>query len=322
MPFDSSGLRVSTALQPITRATLLPHLREPWPLPAQGQTGQRWGLIAALARQDLPLVKLVEPHHDAAAILADLGGPPIQPDEVWAVWAAEPPFAVLEARQRAEGWTLSGQKAFCSGATIVTHALVTARAAHGSQLFAIDLAQSGLSIDSSAPPWVGPGMARADTRTLILADVPASPVGGPGDYTDRPGFWWGAIGIAAAWFGGARSVCDQIEARHLDAHGLAHLGATRADLDTMELALEAAARRADRQALAVPQVERLAQSLRARAADLAEQSLIRAGHVLGPGPLAFNPQHSARVADLQMFVRQHHAEQDLARLGMLGAEDV
>lgn len=306
----------------IDLATLRSHTDTPWPLPAQGQTGLRWDLIAALARYDLPLIKLVEPHHDAAAILADLDGPAVEPGQTWAVWAAEPPFAILKGRRNSTGWTLSGRKAFCSGAAIVTHALVTAETEHGPHLFSIDVAADGISTDEAAPPWVGPGMSRAGTVTLAFSDVPATPIGSPGSYTDRPGFWWGAIGIAAAWFGGARGICDQVEARHLDPHGAALLGAIRADLDTMEMTFEAASHRADHLNLPVPEVERMAQSIRARAATLAEDTLTRAGHVLGPGPLAFDAQHSARVADLHVFVRQHHGERDLARLGSLGLDHV
>src|SRR4249919_1622082 len=38
-------------------------------------------------------------------------------------------------------------------------------------------------------------------------------------------------------------------------------------------------------------------------------------HTLGPAPLAFDETHARRVADLEIYVRQHHAERDLADLG-------
>lgn len=41
----------------------------------------------------------------------------------------------------------------------------------------------------------------------------------------------------------------------------------------------------------------------------------RVGHALGPAPLAFDEDHARRVADLELYVRQHHAERDLAQLG-------
>jgi hypothetical protein len=47
--------------------------------------------------------------------------------------------------------------------------------------------------------------------------------------------------------------------------------------------------------------------------------LTTVGHALGPGPLAHDETHAARVADLTLYVRQHHAERDLAALGRLVA---
>ena len=40
-------------------------------------------------------------------------------------------------------------------------------------------------------------------------------------------------------------------------------------------------------------------------------------YALGPAPLALDPVHAARVADLTLYLRQHHAERDLAALGRL-----
>ena len=45
--------------------------------------------------------------------------------------------------------------------------------------------------------------------------------------------------------------------------------------------------------------------------------LERAGHALGPAPLALEEEHAGRVADLQLYVRQEHAERDAAALGRL-----
>ena len=41
----------------------------------------------------------------------------------------------------------------------------------------------------------------------------------------------------------------------------------------------------------------------------------RAGHSLGPAPLAMNDEHARRVADLTVYLRQHHAERDQAAAG-------
>ncbi|MEJ7636162.1 acyl-CoA dehydrogenase family protein [Aeromicrobium sp.] len=307
----------------VSLVDVTPHVNSPWPFPGDGATVERFRSLADLARRDLPLAKIVEPHHDAAAILRDLDGPAVEPDSVWAVWAAEPPFAQLEARETAEGFVLSGRKAFCSGATTATNALVTAGTPEGARLFSIDVRSAGLAIDHRAAQWSGHGMRRADTRSLQLDEVPAVAIGAAGDYTARPGFWHGAIGIAACWFGGARGVADTVESAggRLDAHGLAHLGAIRADLDNLGAVLRDAAHRIDA-APDVPaeQAERLALSVRALAADVVDRVIARAGRALGPAPLVYDRRHSDHVADLVVFVRQHHAERDLERLGGIGQQ--
>lgn len=301
----------------LTAAHVRSHTRSRWPAPGAGSTGARWRLLAEVAQADLPLVKVVEPHHDAVAILDELGGPAVRPHEIWAVWAAEPPFAVLTARETSAGWMLSGTKAFCSGAALATHALVTAETPQGSRLFAIDVQEPGVA-DDGALRWAGHGMSRAGTVSLRLADVVARPVGPAGAYTDRIGFWLGAIGIAACWLGGARSVAATLEsATRLDPHGLAHRGAVRAAIDTASLAMDAAGVVVDGTEPSLEQVRRLALSLRATMADLTDVVIGHVGRALGPGPLAFDGQHADRVADLQVFVRQHHAERDLAALGAM-----
>ena len=57
--------------------------------------------------------------------------------------------------------------------------------------------------------------------------------------------------------------------------------------------------------------------MRSVVADTAETVLTVAGHTLGPGPLAFDEAYARRVADLQLYIRQHHGERDLATLGRL-----
>jgi hypothetical protein len=70
----------------------------------------------------------------------------------------------------------------------------------------------------------------------------------------------------------------------------------------------------------VPTRRALAESVRAGVADAATEVVDRVGRALGPAPLALDADHAARVADLLVFVRQHHAERDLAALGRLVAD--
>ncbi|MEJ7628912.1 MAG: acyl-CoA dehydrogenase [Nocardioidaceae bacterium] len=298
--------------------------REVLPLPGDGRTAARFESLAEMGARDLCLAKLVEPHHDATAILTELGAAGAGPDMLWAVWAAEPPHARLRALRRGEGWVLTGTKAFCSGAALVTHALITAEAEDGARLFAVDVAsgRSSGELEVAPPSWSGVGMRRAGTRSLDVRDVPAVPVGGPGDYTGRSGFWHGAVGVAACWLGGARAVAGLLESsarrRDLDLHALAHLGTSTSLLDAATAHLDAVADRIDRDPGDVSdRAHRDAQSVRATVVATAEAVIIRTAHALGPAPLAFDAEHAGRVADLSVFIRQHHAERDLADLGRL-----
>ncbi len=97
--------------------------------------------------------------------------------------------------------------------------------------------------------WRNAGMAESDTRSVQFTDAPAIPVGQPDDYLTRPGFWFGAIGVAACWLGGARAVAAPLYRRAADGgaddHHLAHLGAVDAAIAAAESALAVAADHVD-----------------------------------------------------------------------------
>src|SRR5262249_40448838 len=187
---------------------------------------------------------LAEAHTDAVAILAELDGPGPQPDQLWGVWAAEPPDSVVHACGDGGAVTLDGTKAWCSGAGLCSHALLTARLASGERaLFAVDLHQPAVTPLPST--WRNSGMAQSDTRSVQFTGAQAVAVGRPGDYLSRPGFWHGAIGVSACWLGGARSVAKPLYERaaggRADPHTLAPLGAVDAALTAGEAVLAVAA---------------------------------------------------------------------------------
>jgi alkylation response protein AidB-like acyl-CoA dehydrogenase len=286
------------------------------PLPGSGATARRWRKLAELTEIDVVAGRLAEAHADAVAILAELGGPALKPGQFWGVWAAEAPDAVLSARGAGDELRLAGTKVWCSGAGLCTHALVTARLDDGGPagrraLFAV--AQDDPAIRPLPSTWRNPGMADSDTRSVQFSDAAAIPVGKPGDYLTRPGFWHGAIGVAACWLGGARAVAGPA-----DEHPLAHLGAVDAVLTAAEATLAAAAAQvdddpADEQGVA----ELRARRVRAVVETAVGEAITRTGRALGPGPLVQDAQHARRVADLMVYVRQSHAERDLAALGAL-----
>jgi alkylation response protein AidB-like acyl-CoA dehydrogenase len=291
------------------------------PLPGSGATWQRWAAFADLAEEDLSLARLGEGHADAIAILAELGGPRPRQGSRWGVWAANPPGPNVTAGRQGGMWILQGTKQYCSGARVCTNALVTAAADDGARLFAVAVR----SLEPLEGSWPATGMAGSDTLNVGFTTVPAVPVGPPGGYVNRPGFSHGGAGVAACWYGGARAVGRTLltaaAKRDIGPHGLAHLGAVDLGLRTARDALRQAAYEID----ADPgdlRGEGALRALRVRALTeaVATDVLARTGRALGAGPLSHNEAHSRAVADLTVYLRQHHAERDLALLGERVAE--
>jgi alkylation response protein AidB-like acyl-CoA dehydrogenase len=280
--------------------------------------------LAELTEADVVAGRLAEAHTDGVAILAELRGPDPKPDQLWGVWAADSPDAVLRAHGKGDEVTLDGTKVWCSGAGICTHALVTAHLGTGGRgLFAVDL--SDPRVHPLPSNWRNPGMAESDTRSVQFHGAPAVAVGVPGEYLDRPGFWHGAIGVSACWLGGARAVAAPLYKRagreSVDPHTLAHLGAVDAALTAAEATLVSAARQVDTDPLnRENRAELIARRTRAVVETAVDEAIRRTGRALGPGPLAQDARHAARVADLTMYVRQSHAERDLAELGRLAGQ--
>ncbi len=280
------------------------------PLPGSGRTLRRWQVFAEVAAEDLAVAKLFESHADAVAILHELGRVELVRDHRWAVWAAEPPDARLTLQHGA----LRGRKAWCSGAAEVDSALVTAWDADGNGvLAAVELSQPGITVRDDA--WRAIGMGRVRTPDLEFADVPATIVGGPAAYLQRPGFWQGGCGIAACWYGGAlplaRAVAERAAARS-NPHTAALLGTIDVALRSLRALLRETAARID----ADPAADRAEDALRVRAAadETARVVLDAAGRALGAGPLCRDATIARHFADLPVFIRQTHAERDLAAL--------
>ncbi|HEX3921078.1 MAG TPA: acyl-CoA dehydrogenase [Streptosporangiaceae bacterium] len=291
------------------------------PLPGSGSTRERWAALIDLAEEDLSLARLGEGHADAVAILSELDGPPPRPGSRWGVWAANPPGPNVTASRQGGTWVLRGTKQYCSGARVCTDALVTARADDEAWLFAVTV--EGLDPDEDS--WPATGMAGSDTLDVGFPGITAEPVGPPGGYTNRPGFSHGGVGVAACWYGGARGVARALlraaAKRDVGPHALAHLGAIDIALLTARAALGRAADEIDADPADL-RGEGPLRALRVRALTEAVASavLARAGRALGAGPLSHDEAHSRAVADLTVYLRQHHAERDLARLGELVAE--
>ena len=194
-------------------------------------------------------------------------------------------------------------------------ALVVADAPDGIRLFAVTMEQTRRPAVEGT--WPAVGMAGSDSL-----DVTYRRRGSGGrrrrEYVDRPGFWYGGMGVAACWYGGAVGV----------ARALAHsaqqreLGRQRSPTSARSMySLQGRRCSTRRRPPWTPtrptrrSAPLRAQRLRAFVADLAAEVVDRVGRALGAGPLCHDAAHARRVTDLTVYLRQHHAEKDLEAIG-------
>jgi hypothetical protein len=105
----------------------------------------------------------------------------------------------------------------------------------------------------------------------------------------------------------------------VDEHQYAHLGALHSALRAADTLLADTARTIDD---AGPDLDPavltvLAKTCKSVAERAAWETLDRVPRITGPTPLCRDRRFAQRLADLQVYVRQHHAERDLAALGRL-----
>lgn len=318
-----------------------------WPQPGQGNTAALWELLASVTAVDVAAGRIFEPHLDALAILAQSGRDLRPVEGAWGVFAAEGPGARLEAKAGDAGVLLDGSKPWCSLAPLLDHAVITAHTdAGGRAAFAVDLHHPGVTCDE--PAWIARGLQEIPSGTVHFNQVPAEQLGGDGWYFSRPGFAWGGMGVAACWLGGAVAVSrdyrdslraaagrgrepDQIafaslgEIDRILTSALQYLARTAALIDDGGLAGGGQPASANEHLQSGgdqrPGAERSpwSEALRVRGtvAAAVERVLALVSRDRGPAPLAFDEPYAKRMADLALYVRQHHAQRDDAQLGAL-----
>jgi hypothetical protein len=290
------------------------------PRPGAGRTAERWASLAAWGARDLSLARLAEGHVDAIAILTEAARAPV-PGALYGVWASRSGGATVRVEPRGDGAVLQGAMRFCSGARLLDRALVTVDRSSGaaSERLLLDVDVTDPRVRSEPGSWCTAAMAAADTLDVAFDGVPvgrADEVGGPGWYVARPGFALGGAGVAAVWWGGAAGLLERVLG-HLgsvpDAHKLAHVGELHAGLAATDALLRTTASAVDADpaadhALAVATV-------RGAVERVARDVVDRAPRIVGPAPLSRDAALAGALADLALYVRQHHAERDHAALG-------
>lgn len=173
--------------------------------------------------------------------------------------------------------------------------------------------QPGVMVSSRG--WEAVGMQATQSVEVDFHSARATLVGDRNAYVCRPGFWHGGAGIAACWYGAAAALATRLRdaaKRRDDPHLQAHLGAADVALVAARACLRECAHAID----AAPLADARQLALRARGAaesavDITLQACARG---LGAGPLCRDRWFARMAADLPVFVRQSHAEADLAAL--------
>jgi hypothetical protein len=122
--------------------------------------------------------------------------------------------------------------------------------------------------------------------------------------------------VAAVWWGGAAGLLDRafeyMAGAEPDPHRLAHLGELHALLAATHVLLGDTANELD----AAPMADhRVAVAMVRSAVERGCREVVdRLPRVLGPGAWAADEELAGQLADLQMYLRQHHGERDNAEL--------
>lgn len=291
------------------------------PSPGSGLTVQRFVALADIAHLDGALVRLAEGHLDALTIREELGAPPGPgEDDVWAVWAAQPKLLAVEPD--GSGWRLHGTKPWCSGASGVDRALLTATDPDGLvRLFEIDVERMTFDDD-----WRPMGMRASASHTgHVDVHVPATDqLGDAGAYVERAGFWHGGVGVAACWHGLAERLAADLATQAGqgdDPYVRAAAGRAAGSVAAATSLLAAAGRQIDDDPKDVRAAQRRAQLVRVAVAGLAQSVLDESVTAQGAGALCFDRAHARAVADLTVYVRQLHHGRDAAAVEVRADDD-
>ncbi len=292
------------------------------------QAGLGWNRVPTChacdwAARDLSLARLLEGHVDALAILNEAGREP-ESGAIYGVWAARPPGGGTTARLAPDGWQLTGTKPFCSGSTRLDRALVTAECGDGYRLFDISVAENVVRVHPGSWPAVGMADSLSDTLDFGGAPVPADrAVGPPGFYLERPGFWFGATGVAACWYGGARGLVGHVLRAWARISELGNRGRLRRGAHRPDAPGSAAGGGRDR----CGSHRRFRRSTSTRALVVrhavhhaAQEVLVHAAAAGGARPFCLDADQARRVADLYVYLAQYRGPQDANALGAIASD--
>lgn len=178
--------------------------------------------LRAVGYRDLVLGRLIEGHGNALALISRCGterqrvtaNAEAAGGALFGVWNTAPADGVRIAATRDGSMELQGRKTFCSGAGIVSRALITARDAEGrSQMLLVPTDRVPVRIDRSS--WDPLGMLASDSFAVDFSDVRLDAdarIGELGDYDRQPWFGAGAARFVAVQAGGVARLAHELAA--------------------------------------------------------------------------------------------------------------
>jgi alkylation response protein AidB-like acyl-CoA dehydrogenase len=287
------------------------------PVLGAGRTPERHQALFHWGAADLSFARIAEAHTDALSILAEAKHIP-RAGVLYGVWASDAPPSRVSCERLPNGeWRVEGIKQFCSGASLLDAALVTAHHSEGILLFDLPIKHAAVIPQPTA--WVSPAFADTSTTAVKFDSLVVSDsyrLGNADWYLNRPGFWQGSIGPAACWAGGASSLIDAaVNAKRRDPHSRAHVGTLEATAWGIQAILTQAGREID----ADPQdktgtARRRGLKVRHLIERACTEVLDRFARATGPHLLAYDAQIVRQHQALALYIRQCHGERDLAEI--------
>ena len=188
---------------------------------------------------------------------------------------------------------------------------MTAHTGSGTRsLFALDLRHPAVRVLEAG--WVARGLTEvvsAPSSCSIVRPYPSALAAGAWSEPASPGAGWRRLLVRVA-IGLARTLWKAYRTREPDQIGIMHLGAVDAVLTGARAVFGQAAVAIDNRRGRGADGALWASRVRAVVARAADEVVERVGHALGPAPPARGERHARRVADLQLHLRQQHAERD------------
>ncbi|HJF76488.1 MAG TPA: hypothetical protein K8V63_07025 [Brevibacterium linens] len=279
----------------------------------------QWERLLQLAAIDIGVARMLEPHVDALGILAEAGHETPDPDSAWGVYAADLPTHRVNVIDAGAENLLTGTKAWCSLAAELTDAIVIASGSDGNRAYAVNLRHPRVRPQTGA--WPSLGLREIPSGSVVFDRAPATSVGPPNWYLDRPSFAWGGIRVAACWFGGALGLARRAAQTHLNRAGRSpmgemQLGQLDAEIFAVRTMLAQTAAVADGdEKFSREHAWRLALRVRNNIYRSAQRIQLLSRELAGPAVLTSDAAFAKADADLTVYLSQHHGPRDEAALG-------